>query len=273
MTRQEALHRAIDPARRLLLRDWSLVAMARGFRGARALEPGGPSRLFEARGAIPVYPRLSQLDVLDYAEQTLWTESPGAAPEPRPAKHMRRVIGEAGSLTNFATGSYDALLSSHVIEHLANPIGALREWQRVVRPGGRILIVAPHLDGTFDHRRAVTTLEHLFEDAARETDEGDTTHIEEVLALHDLERDPGAPDRATFERRARENQKTRGVHHHTFTSRSMAELLEAVGLPLVALKPQLPFNIICLCQLDAEPLSRRQLERTLAASPFPSDRR
>lgn len=237
----------------------------------RALEPGGPSKLFEAGGVIPVYPQLSALDVLDYADRTIWTEH--APPAGRRGPRPNRVIGEAGRLEGFADGSYDALLSSHVIEHLANPIGALRRWGEVVRPGGRILIVAPHLEGTFDHRRPVTTLDHLREDDERGTGEDDLTHLDEVVELHDLSRDPGSEDRETFERRARENPATRAMHHHTFTSRTLAATVAEAGLSLIVLKPQPPMNIICVCQIGATAMADAELERLLAASPFPADRR
>ena len=40
-----------------------------------------------------------------------------------------------------ADNSVDFVLSSHVIEHFPDPIKALKEWRRVVRPGGDILFV------------------------------------------------------------------------------------------------------------------------------------
>ncbi len=268
---QESVEEAIEPARRLLWRDWSLVALARSFRGASVLEPGGPSELFEAGGELPVYPQLSRLEVIDFAADTIWSEGqPGPALRRRAQLH--RTVAEAGSLEAFSSGSYDALLASHVLEHIANPIAALHEWRRVVRPGGQLVIVVPHLEATFDHRRPLTPLAHLQLDAEREVGEGDSTHLREVLELHDLDRDPGAESRATFERRARENAQTRAMHHHTFTGRSIAELLDAVEVPLVALKPRPPYHIICVCRLGAAPLSAHELEQALGKSPFAADR-
>ncbi len=52
---------------------YRLDAIAERLAGATALEPGGPSSLFERGGLVPVYPRLAALDVLDYAERTLWS--------------------------------------------------------------------------------------------------------------------------------------------------------------------------------------------------------
>jgi len=254
--------------------DRTLLAAAGRLKGAVALEPGGPSALFAQRVGVPVYRRLASLDTLDYAERTLWTDAPDAT---GPAITVRRhLIAEADRLADVADDSYDAVLASHVIEHLANPLGALAEWRRVVRPGGHLLLIVPHRDGTFDHRRPVTPIEHLEADARRGTREDDLAHLEEVLALHDLELDPGALSREMFERRCRENVSTRAMHHHVFTSRTVVEACAAAALEVVMLRPKQPCNIFCLCRvggtgeagLDQSP----ELSRILETSPFPSDR-
>jgi SAM-dependent methyltransferase len=59
--------------------------------------------------------------------------------------------------------SVDFVLSSHVIEHFPDPIKALKEWYRVVKPGGYLYIVAPHKERTFDKDRPRTTLAELIE--------------------------------------------------------------------------------------------------------------
>jgi len=253
--------------------DRRLLEAAESLRGATALEPGGPSALFEAGGAVPVYPVLAALDTLDYAERTLWSDAPRTGPQPAvPLRHQ--LIGEAGAL-DVADDTYDAVISSHVLEHLANPLGALAEWRRVVRPGGHVLLIVPHRDSTFDHRRPVTTLGHLRDDAARDTPEHDLTHIEEILELHDLERDPGAPSRAVFEQRCREVADTRALHHHVFVSRTVAEACSAAGLEVTLLRPKRPLNIVCVCRVGGErgsAPSDSELRRIERRSPFPSDR-
>jgi SAM-dependent methyltransferase len=40
-------------------------------------------------------------------------------------------------------GSMDAVVSVNVLEHVANPVGLLAEGHRVLRPGGRLYLVAP----------------------------------------------------------------------------------------------------------------------------------
>lgn len=40
--------------------------------------------------------------------------------------------------------SQDFLFASHVLEHIPDPLPALREWFRVVRVGGHMVVVVPH---------------------------------------------------------------------------------------------------------------------------------
>lgn len=43
----------------------------------------------------------------------------------------------------FEDGFFDRIWASHVLEHSAGPLVALREWYRVLKPGGRMLIWGP----------------------------------------------------------------------------------------------------------------------------------
>jgi phosphatidylethanolamine/phosphatidyl-N-methylethanolamine N-methyltransferase len=44
---------------------------------------------------------------------------------------------------DYPDGSFDRLIATHVLEHLTDPVSVLREWNRVVRPGGLISLVLP----------------------------------------------------------------------------------------------------------------------------------
>ena len=167
-----------------LRRPQQLRRIVQAFDGVSALEVGGPSEVFGSRALLPVYGRLAGCDQANYATQTLWDDDP-----PPSVASGRRLVAEAGDL-GVPTAAYGGLLASHVLEHLANPLAALREWQRVVAPGGPLLIVVPHRDRTFDHRRPVTTLAHFVEDDRAQMGEDDLTHLDEIVALHDLRRRP-----------------------------------------------------------------------------------
>jgi len=83
-----------------------------------------------------------------------------------------RLCGKALKVDIVASGddiplpdeSQDFIVSSHVIEHFPNPIKALIEWDRLVRPGGIIFMIVPHKERTFDKGKENTLLEHLIKD-------------------------------------------------------------------------------------------------------------
>jgi hypothetical protein len=154
----------------------------------------------------------------------------------------------------------------------------LHEWLRVLKEHGLLGLVLPHKDGTFDHRRPVTPLEHLVEDFERGTTEEDLTHLPEILALHDLSRDPEAGDFEVFKTRSERNVENRCLHHHVFDSAAVVRLIDHLGLALHAVEPVRPYHIFAV----AEKLSGGQLPHNgpfrgsraeyWRHSPFPSDR-
>ncbi len=68
-----------------------------------------------------------------------------------------------GDVLPFADNQWDFVLNSHVVEHFYDPIQALSEWYRIIRPGGYLFIVVPHKERTFDKARPRTTLQELID--------------------------------------------------------------------------------------------------------------
>ncbi|CAF4512645.1 unnamed protein product, partial [Rotaria magnacalcarata] len=61
-------------------------------------------------------------------------------------------------------GFSDLVLTSHILEHIANPFKALVEWIRIIRPRDVLLLVLSFKERTCDHQRVVVQLEHLIND-------------------------------------------------------------------------------------------------------------
>jgi predicted SAM-dependent methyltransferase len=93
----------------------------------------------------------------------------------------RQYILEATELQQIKSETYDFILSSHVLEHIANPLRALHEWIRLLKTEGILVLILPHKDGTFDHKRKVTNLNHLIKDYEQETKENDLSHLADIL--------------------------------------------------------------------------------------------
>lgn len=248
--------------------------------GGHGLEIGGPSRIFSGAGQIPLYDVAAKTDGLNFSSETVWASELG---EDQPFVYGKKLLGrqfvrEASHFPDMDTGAFDFVLSSHVIEHLANPLRGLQEWGRVLREGGVLVLVVPHRDATFDHRRPVTTLEHLLEDFSDDMGEDDRTHIPEVLELHDFDRDLWADDRDEFRARCEDNTRNRCIHHHVFDTDLTVRMVDHAGLHVLAVEPAPSNNIVILC---GKPKTGEQVDNASQldagaewrqASPFPTDR-
>lgn len=209
-------------------------------KGRRAIEIGGATGLFGVDGLMPFYGDVASLDNVNFSGRTMWEgtiEAGNTFVYNRRHAPGRQFIAEASSLDGIPSGEYQVLLSSHTLEHVANVLATLREWMRVLTDDGALVLVVPHKDGTFDHRRPVTTLEHLLADEATGVDERDQTHLPEILALHDLSLDRAAGSRDAFESRSRRNFENRGLHHHVFDTALVVKALDAVGLQVCHVEP------------------------------------
>lgn len=245
------------------------------FAGKSCLELGGPSSIFSANGLIPIYPALQSLDGCNFSNETTWE---GKIQEGQTYNYRgensigKQYVSEGCSLKNMENEQYDGVLSSHMIEHTANPIATLYECKRVLKNNGWFLIVIPHKEGTFDHRRPVTQLSHLIEDYEKSMDESDLTHLDEILSLHDLSRDPLAGDLEQFKERSKKNFENRCLHHHVFNAQLASELLSYVGFKVQHMDLVRPCHIIVLCQKnESRETTSFDLSEIVKRSPFSSD--
>lgn len=200
------------------------------FRGKSGIEIGGPSLFF--RHMLPIYPVLAGLDGVNFSRETMWEGQIRAGENFKYTRGRvgRQYVAEATDLGEIKDGRYQFLISSNCLEHVANPMKAVAEWIRVIEPGGYLLLVLPNQAANFDHRRPVTTFEHLLDDYEQNISEEDMTHFDEILALHDLSRDPAAGGRENFVRRSMENHRYRGMHHHVFDLPLIERMLSHFGV-------------------------------------------
>jgi SAM-dependent methyltransferase len=247
--------------------------------GKRTLEIGGPSDIFRDEGTLPIYGVLDTVDNCLYSDQTIWTGTvnQGQAFEYHSQKHPGiQYICEATDLKPIPDRSYECVLASHCLEHVANPLRALAEWKRVLKNGGLLLLVLPHKDGTFDWRRPVTPLAHMIEDYEKQIGEDDLTHLPEILALHDLEKDQPAGSPKQFRTRSTQNSVNRALHHHVFDTPTALQLIDRANFQLIQVNNFRPFHIVILARSCSDTPDNAQFLGPNAAyrrrSPFPSDR-
>lgn len=67
-------------------------------------------------------------------------------------------------------------------------------------------------------------MNHLIEDYDAQIKEDDMTHLEKILKLHDLSRDPIGRPFDTFKRRCETNLEYRAMHHHVFDQNLLSQI-------------------------------------------------
>ncbi len=131
-------------------------------------------------------------------------------------------------LRHFPDESLDFIVICHVLEHLANPVRAIDEVFRVLRPKGRAAIAIPDKRYTFDQPRAITPFDHIWADYLGAVEESSDEHYLDFLtATTDWITQLSPADQAEHIARA----KARREHSHVWDSEAFRELL-LLALPL-----------------------------------------
>jgi SAM-dependent methyltransferase len=91
---------------------------------------------------------------------------PMAAQSARTKHGIAVDVGELAAI-GYPDATFDAIPARHVLEHVQEPIGFLAECWRILRPGGRLVVVTPNVD-SLGHRhfaerwRGLEQPRHLF---------------------------------------------------------------------------------------------------------------
>jgi len=216
--------------------------------GGKGIEIGGPSNIFNKDHFLPVYPLADSLDGCNFGATTIWE---GIISEGQTFRYGGRVgrqfISEAWKL-DVPDDTYDFVLSCHMIEHTANPLRALKEWRRVLKANGHLLLVVPDGLRSFDRKRPVTKLSHLLDDFSRDMGEEDLTHLEESVALHEIDRTPEYQSREDFRAWLSKNVENRRMHHHVFDRKLVVDMVSTSGFKVLASETTVPWNIVVFGQ-------------------------
>ena len=125
--------------------------------------------------------------------------------------------------------SFEFVLSEHVLEHLGNPVKAIKEWKRILKPKGKIFLFLPHKDRTFDRNRQRTELTHLFDDYSKHILDIDNTHLGDWISNVIS---PGlAPQYASIP--IEKHPELGLIHHHVWTDEDICELLRALDIKII----------------------------------------
>lgn len=131
------------------------------------------------------------------------------------------IIGNAETMDVVPDAEYDFLIAAHVIEHMKNPLESLKQWCRVLKPGGLLYMIVPDKRMIFDRKRVRTTLEHLILDYQQPSDERDYEHyLDYAVHVHDKR------GREAIAEADRLRDTDYSIHFHVFLPTDVVRLLE-----------------------------------------------
>ncbi|MFL5338555.1 MAG: methyltransferase domain-containing protein [Gemmataceae bacterium] len=177
---------------------------------------------------VPPAARVRYVDRLDTAG--LRQQFPELAGEPLAPVD---IIDDAERLATIADASQDFVIANHLLEHTQNPIGALRRFLEVLKPGGSLYLAIPDQRGTFDRDRPLTTLDHLHRDHAEGPQWSYFDHLNEYVTM--VERLTGPAHEQRVQQLAASDYR---IHFHVWTCDTFWEFLNAVRR-----RYELPFTV------------------------------
>ena len=180
------------------------------------LEIGGPSTYIINTG---VYTKSKSLDNANYSTDTIWSQHVDNTDYVFDGKTVpgKTFIADSVDLKIFQNKSYDFVVACHVLEHLVNPLKALKEMTRIIKDDGILFLILPYKEKTFDHKRPISNFSKLVDNYNKDRNEIDVDdYFPEIFELHDLSMDLPAGSLDNFKERSKKNYENRGLHVHVF---------------------------------------------------------
>ncbi|HTD58888.1 MAG TPA: methyltransferase domain-containing protein [Solirubrobacteraceae bacterium] len=131
------------------------------------------------------------------------------------------VVDDGERLSSQPDGSADFVIANHFIEHTEDPLEALANHLRVLRPGGVVFMAVPDRRRTFDERRSPTPIEHIVEDHLEGPARSRRVHQEEWARL--VEQTPESEVAARADELEREDYS---IHFHVWAPWEFTALLD-----------------------------------------------
>jgi SAM-dependent methyltransferase len=134
------------------------------------------------------------------------------------------IIADGERLEVIADGTQDFVIANHFLEHCENPILALSNMIRVLRPGGIVYLAIPDKRFTFDSGRDATPFDHCLRDYREGPGWSHDQHFREWVTSVEKERDPSRADSRVRALLA----MNYSIHYHVWTQTGMLAFLIGV---------------------------------------------
>jgi 2-polyprenyl-3-methyl-5-hydroxy-6-metoxy-1,4-benzoquinol methylase len=134
------------------------------------------------------------------------------------------IIDNGELLETIKNNSQNFIIANHFIEHCQDPIGAIANLLRVLKPNGILYLAVPDKRYSFDCDRSITPLEHLLRDYQESPAWSKRQHFEEWVRLVNKTEDE---DQAQWQI----NELMRidySIHYHVWTQVEFIEFILAL---------------------------------------------
>ena len=130
------------------------------------------------------------------------------------------ILADGELLESIADLTQDFVIANHFVEHCQNPVGAVLNMLRVLKPTGILYLALPDKRCCFDSDRPVTSLEHVMRDYREGPEWSRRGHFEEWARL---------VNKSAAEDVDSEVARLMGIdysiHYHVWTPFEMLELI------------------------------------------------
>lgn len=186
------------------------------------IEMGGPSD-----NGLLIYQNANIIDNVIFSKNTVWCNN--ETNENNEYKYYENKVGkviinDAVDIPVIKDEQYDFVFSSHLLEHIANPLKAIKEWLRIIKKDGYLIIIVPEKSICFDHKRNYSKFSTLLEQYEKNVGEDDLSSLKEILMNHDLSQDIPAGTFEQFTKRCLDNFNNRCMHHYVYDDNLLLEI-------------------------------------------------
>lgn len=199
------------------------------FKNKRGVEIGGPTQFFSQN----IYDVCLSCDRVNFSNTTEWCQYKSSDYVFENVKLGQVIIADATNLKCIPDRKYDFCISSNNLEHIANPIKAMKEFIRITKLDGLLLIIVPMKSKCFDHKREFTSFDHILNDYETDVKEADLTHLAEILEKHDYEMDIPCGGKENFYQRSQKNFENRCLHHHVFSVAVLRKIFDFLNIEIL----------------------------------------
>ena len=168
-----------------------------------------------------------------------------------PKANKKKFIDGTAEDIPATENSFDFIVSAHCLEHCIDPIKVLKEFKRVLKPNGTMVLILPHCERTFDKGRRISSLSSHIDDHKNKVSR--ENYLETKGKYYDVFEDflqiATKWPRHTWISSAKNNDGSWNkakildegiIHYHVWTQNELLDLLKYIGCSISLVMDVMP---------------------------------